>query len=98
MYPIGTKLKKCFDNGRWHPGTVISGPYQFDDEMPVTARWEVAFDDGDHEFLSTDELQYCRISHHPTHVDNSTPTVEAVTEDDDDTPYWPPMDDTPLGQ
>ena len=66
--------------------------------MPVTARWEIAFEDGDPEFLSTDELQYCRISHHPTHVDKSTPTVETVTEDDDDTPYSSPMDDTPLDQ
>jgi len=36
MYPHGTKLEKHFNNGRWYPGTVISGPYQFDDEMPVT--------------------------------------------------------------
>jgi len=58
IYPINAKLEKRFFNGKWYPGTVISGPYQFDDEMPITARWEIAFDDGDHEFLSTDELQY----------------------------------------
>ena len=66
--------------------------------MPVTARWEIAFDNGDREFLSTDELQYCRISHRPTPVDKSTPAVETVTEDDDDAPYSSPMDDTPLDQ
>ena len=45
------------------------------------------------------ELQYCRIGHRPTCVDNSTPTVETVTEDgDDDTPYSSPMDNTPLDQ
>jgi len=99
MYPINTKLEKRFFNGKWCPGTVISGPYQFDDEMPVTARWEIAFDDGDREFLSTDELQCCHIGHRPTCVNNSTPTVETVAEDDDDDiPYSSPMDDTPLGQ
>jgi len=98
IYPINTKLEKCFFNGKWYPGAVISGPYQFDDEMPITARWEIAFDDGDREFLSTDELQYCRIDHRPTHVDKSTPTIETVTEDDDDVPYSSPMDDTPLDQ
>jgi len=98
IYPIITKLEKRFFNGKWYPGTVISGPYQFDDEMPITARWEIAFDDGDHEFLSTDELQYCQINHCPTHVDKSTPTVETVTEDEDDFSYSSPMDDTPLDQ
>ena len=99
MYPINAKLKKCFFDGKWHPGAVISGPYQFDDEMTVTARWEIAFDDGDREIFSTDELQCCRIRHCPTCVDNSTPTVETVAEDDDaDIPYLSPMDDTPLGQ
>jgi len=99
MYPHGTKLKKPFNNGRWYPGTVASGPYQFDDEMPVTPRWEVVFGDGDREFLMVDELQHCRIGHCPTYVDNSTPTVETVTKDgDDDIPYSSPMDDTPLDQ
>jgi len=99
MYPHGTKLKKHFNNGRWYPGAVISGPYQFDDEMPATPRWEVVFDDGDHKFLMVDELQCCRIGHRPTHVDTSTPTVETVPEDDDDDiPYSSPMDDTPLDQ
>jgi len=99
MYPHGTKLKKRFNNGRWYPGTVVSGPYQFDDEMPVTPRWEVVFDDGDREFLVVDELQYCRISHRPAYVDPSTPTVETVTEDgDDDIPYSSLMDNTPLDQ
>jgi len=96
--PINAKLEKRFFNGKWYPGAVISGPYQFDDEMPVTARWEIAFNDRDHEFLSTDELQDCRISHRPTHVDKSAPTVETVTEDDDDAPYSSPMDNTPLDQ
>jgi len=54
IYPINTKLEKRFFNGKWYPGTVISGPYQFDDEMPVAARWEIVFDDGDREFLSVD--------------------------------------------
>jgi len=99
MYPHGTKLEKRFNNGRWYPGTVTSGPFQFDDEMPVTPRWEVVFDDGDREFLMVDELQYCRIGHRPTYVGNLTPTVETVTEDgDDDIPYSSPMDDTPLNQ
>jgi len=99
MYPHGTKLEKRFNNGRWYPGTVTSGPYQFDDKMPVTPRSEVVFDDGDREFLMVDELQYCRIGHRPTYVDNSTPTVETVTEDgDNDIPYSSPMDDTPLDQ
>jgi len=99
MYSHGTKLKKRFNNGRWHPGTVTSGPYQFDDEMPVTPRWEVVFNDGDREFLMVVELQYCCIGHRPTYVDNSTPAVETVTEDDDDDiPYSSPMDDTPLDQ
>jgi len=99
IYPINTKLEKRFFNGKWYPGAVISGPYQFDDEMPITARWEIAFDDGDREFLSTDKLQYCRINHSPAHVDKSTPTVKTVTEDDDDAvPYSSPMDDTPLDQ
>jgi len=66
--------------------------------MPVTARWEIAFDDGDREFLSTDKLQYCHISHRPTHVDKSAPTVETVTEDDNDAPYSSPMDDALLDQ
>ena len=48
---------------KWYPGTIISGPYQFDDEMPIAARWEITFDDGDREFLSTDELQHCHIIH-----------------------------------
>jgi len=87
IYPINAKLEKRFFNGKWYPGTVILGPYQFDDEMPVTARWEVAFDDGDCELLSTDEFECCRISHRPAHVDKLTPTVETVTEDDDDAPY-----------
>ena len=64
----------------------------------ITARWEIAFDNGDREFLSTDELQHCHISHRPTHVDKSAPTVETVTEDDDDAPYLVPIDDTPLAQ
>jgi len=99
MYPHGTKLERHFNNGRWHPGTITSGPYQFDDEMPVTPRWEVVFNNGDREFLMVDELQYCRIGHRPTYVDNSTPTVETVTEDgDDDVPYSSPMDNTPLDQ
>jgi len=99
MYPHGTKLEKRFNNGRWYPGTVVSGPYQSDDEMPVTPRWEIVFDDGDREFLMVDELQHCRISHRPTYADHSTPTVEMVTEDgDDDIPYLSPMDDTPLDQ
>jgi len=99
MYPHGTKLEKRFNNGRWHPGTVVSGPYQFDDKMPVTPRWEVAFNDGDREFLMVDELQCCRISHCPACVDPLPPTVETVTEDgDDDIPYSSPMDDTPLNQ
>jgi len=59
IYPIGTKLEKRFNNGRWYQGTITSGPFQFDDKMPITARWEVIFDDGDCEFLLTDELQYC---------------------------------------
>jgi len=63
MYLINTKPERFF-NGKWYPGTVISGPYQFDDEMPMTAWWENAFDDGDREFLSVDELQYCRIALH----------------------------------
>jgi len=92
MYPHGTKLEKRFNNGRWCPGAVVSGPYQFDDEMPVTPRWEVVFDNGDREFLMVDELQCCRISHRPAYVDSSTPTVETVTEDDDDDiPYSSPM-------
>jgi len=99
MYPHGTKLEKRFNNGRWYPGTVVSGPYQFDNEMPVTPRWEVIFDDGDREFLMVDELQCCRISYRPTYVDSSIPTVETVTEDgDDDIPNSSPMDDTPLDQ
>jgi len=99
MYPHGTKLKKRFNNGRWYPGTVVSGPYQFDDEMPVTPRWEIVIDDGDRAFLMVDELQYCQISHRPTHADHLTPTVETVTKDnDDDTPYSSPMDDMPLDQ
>jgi len=98
IYPINTKLEKRFFNGKWYLGTVISGPYQFDDEMPITARWEIAFDDGDREFLSTNKLQCCRINHCPTHVEKSAPTVEMVTEDDDGIPYSSPMDDTPLDQ
>jgi len=94
--PINAKLEKCFDNGKWCPGPVISSSYQFDDEMPITARCEVAFDDVDHEFISSDELQHCRISHRPPHVNNSTPVVETVDEDDDDVPCSSPMDDTPL--
>ena len=67
--------------------------------MPVTARWEIAFDNGDREFLSVDELQCCRIGHRPTCVANSTPTVETVAEDNDgDIPYSSPMDDPPLNQ
>jgi len=67
--------------------------------MPVTPRWEIVFDDGDREFLMVEELQYCRIVRRSEHVDSSTPTVETVTEDDnDDAPYSSPMDDTPLGQ
>jgi len=66
--------------------------------MPVTTRWEIAFDNGDREFLSTDKLQHCCISHRPTPVDKSTPTIETVTEDDGDAPYSSPMDDTPLDQ
>ena len=66
--------------------------------MPITARWEIAFDNGDREFLSTDELQCCRINHRPNHVDTSTPTVKTVAEDDDDVPYSSPMDDAPLDQ
>jgi len=58
----------------------------------------VAFDDGDREFILSDKLQYCRISHRPTYVDNSTPVVETVAEDDDNVPYSSPMDDTPLDQ
>jgi len=99
IYPINTKLEKRFFNGKWYPGTVISGPYQFDDEMPVTTRWEIVFDNGDRAFLSVDELQYCRIGHRPTHADNSTPTVETVAkDDDDDIPSSSPMDDMPLDQ
>jgi len=65
----------------------------------MTTRWEIAFDDGDREFLSIDELQCCHIGHRPTYIDNSTPTVETVAEDDDDDiPYSSPMDDTPLNQ
>jgi len=60
--------------------------------MPVTARWEVIFDDGDREFLSTDELQYCQKL-----VDNA-PIVKTVAKDEDDIPYLSPMDDTPLDQ
>jgi len=26
IHPIDTKLEKCFDNVKWYPGTVISGP------------------------------------------------------------------------
>jgi len=97
--PHGTKLEKRFNNGRWHPGAITSGPYEFDDEMPVTPMWEVVLDDGDRKFLMVNQLQCCRISHHPKCVDNSTPTVEIVTEDsDDDIPYSSPMDDTPLNQ
>jgi len=60
---------------------------------------EVIFDDGDREFLMVDELQCCCISHRPTYVDPSVPTVDTVTEDgDDDIPYSSPMDDTPLDQ
>ena len=66
IHPINTKLEKPFFNGKWYPGAVISGPYQFDDEMPVTARWEIAFDNRDRKFLSVDELQYCCIGHGPT--------------------------------
>jgi len=99
MYPHGTKLEKRFNNGRWYPSTVVSGPYQVDDEMPVTPRWEIVFDDGDREFLMVDELQYCCTSHRPAYADRSTPTVEMVTEDgDDDISYSSPMDDTPLDQ
>jgi len=39
-------------------GTIVSGPYQFDDEMQITARWEVILEDGDREFISSDELDY----------------------------------------
>jgi len=69
--------------------------------MPVTPRWEIVFDDGDRAVLMVDELQYWRIGHRPTYVDNSTPTStdETVAEDDeDDIPYSSPMDNTPLGQ
>jgi len=67
--------------------------------MPVTARWEITFDDGDREFLSVDELQHCRIGHRPTCVPNSTPAAETVVEEDEDgIPYSSPMDEPPLDQ
>jgi len=66
--------------------------------MPITAWWEVTFEDGDQEFISSDELQHCRISHRPPYVDNSTPVVETITQDDGNAHYSSPMDDTPLDQ
>jgi len=92
VYPIGTKLEKRYNSGRWYRGTITLGPFQFDDEMAVTARWEIIFDDRDREFLSTNELQYCR------KLVDDTPVVETVADDDDDVPYSSPMDDTPLDQ
>jgi len=82
----------------WYLGTVKSGPFQFDDEAETTARWEVAFDDGDPEFLHMDELQCCCIAHRPPCWDNPTPAVETVAEDDDDPPCSSPMVDPPLDQ
>jgi len=64
----------------------------------LLSRWEVTFDDGDREFLSTNETQCCCVSHQPSHVNNSTPIVETVAEDNDDIAYSSPMDDTPLHQ
>jgi len=92
IYPHGTKIERRFNNGLWYPGTVQSGPYQFDDEANVTARWEILFDDGDRLFLSTNELQYCR------KLVDDKPVVKTVDDDDDDVPYSSPMDDTPLDQ
>jgi len=58
----------------------------------------VVYDNGDHEFLMTNELQFCHIVYPPPHIDNSTTTVETVAEGDNDPPYLSPMDDALLDQ
>jgi len=35
--PIGTTLEKRFRNGLWYPGTVKSGPFQFNDDAEIIA-------------------------------------------------------------
>jgi len=90
MHPIGTTLEKRI-NGHWCPGAIKLGPFQFDDEVEIIARWDVLFDDGDREFLYTDELQQCRIICRPPYRNDSMPHV-------DDPPYSLPMDDAPLSE
>ena len=65
-FPIGTKVKKKFDDGKTYSGAVTTTPHERRNEDGIDVpSWQVKYDDGDSEELDESELDDIAIGPQP---------------------------------
>ena len=65
-FPIGTKIKKKFDDGKTNSGAVTTTPRERRNEDGIDVpSWQVKYDDGDSEELDESELDDIAIGPQP---------------------------------
>lgn len=60
--PVGVRVSKDFGEGQYFQGTVVSGPYEAEQENGSRSQvWKVQYDDGDEEEMSWDEIELWKL-------------------------------------